>query len=424
MVDRDKGAEEGGDCGSELAVVSSSSACHGSPLPLREAPPSYHPYPPPLAKYEDVLSNPKVFMVTLQKLHATMATKFMIPIVGGKELDLHRLFVEVTSRGGIEKVIRERRWKEVTAIFSFPSTATNASFVLRKYYVQLLHHYEQLYFFGARGCNYPPTASWQSPSPTPVSTQGLVEPVLPSPEVQAATTQKRRKSTGEFFPGASPSSSVGSPVIGVIDGKFESGYLVTVTVGTEKLRGVLYHSPEYPPSQVPQYSGIVGNNSTKDPAAMGVQRRRRRKKSEMRKRDPAHPKPNRSGYNFFFAEQHARLKLLHPEKDREISKMIGNLWNNLTETQKAVYQEQGVKDKERYKSEMEVYRERLKTGQIISNAMPIQQRPFPPEVMVEVYAKIETEEGNISGKSDSEGEKTAGEDSEMETSPVAGNAAE
>jgi len=27
-----------------------------------------------------------------------------VVIVGGKSLDLHRLFVEVTSRGGIEKV--------------------------------------------------------------------------------------------------------------------------------------------------------------------------------------------------------------------------------------------------------------------------------------------------------------------------------
>lgn len=26
-----------------------------------------------------------------------------IPIIGGKDLDLHRLFVEVTSRGGIER---------------------------------------------------------------------------------------------------------------------------------------------------------------------------------------------------------------------------------------------------------------------------------------------------------------------------------
>lgn len=49
------------------------------------------------------------------------------------------------------QIIRERRWKEVTAVFNFPSTATNASFVLRKYYVSLLHHYEQLYFFKARG---------------------------------------------------------------------------------------------------------------------------------------------------------------------------------------------------------------------------------------------------------------------------------
>ena len=49
------------------------------------------------------------------------------------------------------QIIRERRWKEVTAVFSFPSTATNASFVLRKYYVSLLHHYEQIYFFKAQG---------------------------------------------------------------------------------------------------------------------------------------------------------------------------------------------------------------------------------------------------------------------------------
>ncbi|XP_050944694.1 high mobility group B protein 15-like [Cucumis melo] len=42
-------------------------------------------------------------MTALEKLHSLMGTKFMIPIIGGKELDLHRLFVEVTSRGGIEK---------------------------------------------------------------------------------------------------------------------------------------------------------------------------------------------------------------------------------------------------------------------------------------------------------------------------------
>ena len=55
------------------------------------------------------------------------------------------------------QIIRERRWKEVTGVFNFPSTATNASFVLRKYYGSLLRHYEQLYYFKAR--------SWSPVSP-------------------------------------------------------------------------------------------------------------------------------------------------------------------------------------------------------------------------------------------------------------------
>lgn len=49
------------------------------------------------------------------------------------------------------QVRREKRWKEVTAIFSFPSSATNASFILKKYYVSLLQHYEQIYYFKAKG---------------------------------------------------------------------------------------------------------------------------------------------------------------------------------------------------------------------------------------------------------------------------------
>lgn len=34
-------------------------------------------YPAPLAKYEEVVADPQLFMVTLEKFHATMATKFM-----------------------------------------------------------------------------------------------------------------------------------------------------------------------------------------------------------------------------------------------------------------------------------------------------------------------------------------------------------
>lgn len=122
-----------------------------------------------------------MFLLTLLILGSSR-----IPVIGGKELNLHRLFVEVTSRGGFGKVMlmfyidlsrklnnllkkwiglqllllmvetnlqvrSDKRWKEITAIFSFPSSATNASFILKKYYASLLQHYEQIYYFKAKG---------------------------------------------------------------------------------------------------------------------------------------------------------------------------------------------------------------------------------------------------------------------------------
>ncbi|XP_048333726.2 high mobility group B protein 15 isoform X1 [Ziziphus jujuba] len=410
--------------------MASTSSATKTPLPVKEPSSSFLPYPPPLAKHEDVVANPKLFISTLEKLHASMGTKFMIPIIGGKELDLHRLFVEVTSRGGIEKIIRDRRWKEVTAVFNFPSTATNASFVLRKYYFSLLRHYEQIYYFKARGWNPACSEILHSPSTTP----GLgkrSESFKASPESQATGHQQTRTTAVEF-PAASSGSS---PVIGVIDGKFESGYLVTVTIGSEKLKGVLYQASQNALLQMSQglhQYGVSSNRNDNAPAAPGVHRRRRRKKSEIKRRDPAHPKPNRSGYNFFFAEQHARLKPLHPRKDREISRMIGELWNKLKESDKKVYQDKAIQDKERYRVEMEDYRERLRTGQVISDAVPLQQRFPEPDVGTgDADAKIDEAEAecadsqifdNESGSSRSEFEddKTADKDSDAEVSLEAG----
>lgn len=102
---------------------------------------------------------------------------------------------------------------------------------------------------------------------------------------------------------------------------------------------MLYEAPQnelLQLSRTPLQYGVSTNKNDNASAVPGVHRRRRRKKSEIKRRDPAHPKPNRSGYNFFFAEQHARLKPLHPGKDRDISRMIGELWNNLKESDKAV----------------------------------------------------------------------------------------
>lgn len=57
--------------------MASASYASRSPLPTKEASSPHHPYPPPLAKYEDVVASPSLFMGTLEKLHASLGTKFM-----------------------------------------------------------------------------------------------------------------------------------------------------------------------------------------------------------------------------------------------------------------------------------------------------------------------------------------------------------
>eukprot|EP00250_Pteridium_aquilinum_P003784 c14071_g1_i2 orf=267-1613(+) len=324
-----------------------------SPLPQQQQQGQAVTYPPALALHDAVLADRDLFYDTLNKFHASLGTRLSIPTIGGKELDLHLLYLEVSSRGGLEQVIKERKWKEVTVVFHFPPTTTSASFVLRKYYVSLLHHYEQVYFFGTQGPLVPPPIAASLPNQSPghqVADNGLAN--NGGAENGELVIKKRKRRTQD------PAQM--HEVSGVIDGKFERGYLVTVTVGTEKLRGILYHLPLG--SVTPQFATVseMAKGIVVDPVPEVRRRRRRRRKDEMPKKDPNAPKPNRSGYNFFFQEQRRRLKALHPDKDKEISKMIGELWNKQTEDERAIYQERGVKDKERYKKEMEEYRGGLK----------------------------------------------------------------
>ena len=118
--------------------------------------------------------------------------------------------------------------------------------------------------------------------------------------------------------------------IGTIDGKFDCGYLVSVKLGTEVLNGVLYH----PDNGGPSSSSTVKTCTAIVPYASQPHHSGRRKRK--RRGDPGRPKPNRSGYNFFFAEKHAILKTLHPNREREFTKMIGQSWNNLTSEERTV----------------------------------------------------------------------------------------
>ncbi|PIN25123.1 HMG box-containing protein [Handroanthus impetiginosus] len=293
--------------------------------PLEKPISKYYSYPKPEAEYQEIIQNPDIFLQKLQAFHVFYGTKFRVPTLGGNPLDLHRLFLEVTSRGGIEKVIKDRRWKEVTGSFKFPSTITSASFVLRRYYLSLLYHFEQVYYFRKE------EPSISVPDQASRSANGST---LPHIVDDAAASDQLTVSTN---------LEDGSFVTGTIDGKFDYGYLVTVNIGAENLKGVLYHTP-------------MEQNASQSLSTYGDSANRSRRKQQMAFRDPSHPKPNRSGYTFFFAEQYHRLRPLHHGQEKTISKKIGQLWSRLTEAEKQVYQEKGLRDKERYKAEMMEYK--------------------------------------------------------------------
>ncbi|KAG6494065.1 hypothetical protein ZIOFF_049083 [Zingiber officinale] len=338
-----------------------------------------HHYPEPLAKYEDVIADPKLFTETLEDFHSRLGTKLRVPTVGGKELDLHCLFVEVTSRGGIEKVIEDRKLKEVTSAFTFSSTTTT---------------------------------SMNMSSATSGLTERSLEEIEPSSETQAISQKRRRKNR-------LASSSPYQKVVGVIDGKFEQGYFVTVTIGAEKLKGVLYHIPRQTDMQLTKHAEVVDNSNLES------RNGGRARKKKLSKSSPNHPKPkpkpNKSGYPLFFAEQQAKLKPLYPRKGREINKMIRDLWSKLPESEKDVYQ-----DMQSYRTEI-ANREKLKSSQII-DAASMAHSPAEPKILQDAGQKIPNKEDNLilSNENDSSSEtrdsagKFSEDDSDIEAYPEFG----
>ena len=114
-------------------------------------------------------------------------------------------------------------------LFNFPSSATNASFVLRKYYISLLFHYERLYYFKAKYWTPPPgmcgifhylincaeafslkhrfiSGVLQEASRTAAPTQALAGYILPPPGLEATMPQPQRIET-TFPEGKSHSKS-------------------------------------------------------------------------------------------------------------------------------------------------------------------------------------------------------------------------
>ncbi|KAL0886724.1 hypothetical protein Bca101_010707 [Brassica carinata] len=129
----------------------------------------------------------------------------------------------------------------------------------------------------------------------------------------------------------------GSRIEGIIHGKFDSGYFVTIKMGSQELKGVLYHpSPETP--------------------------RRCKKKAKLSHGGSLRPKFPRSGYNFFFSEEYKRLKAAYAGQERSLIKEIGNKWTNLSPSDREIYQGKGPEDMARYKRELAAYKSVIDSG--------------------------------------------------------------
>lgn len=63
------------------------------------------------------------------------------PVLGGRRLDLYKIFQVVSASGGFDEVTKNRGWKQVGDIFQFPSTCTNSAYILKGVYIRNLVKY-------------------------------------------------------------------------------------------------------------------------------------------------------------------------------------------------------------------------------------------------------------------------------------------
>jgi len=80
-------------------------------------------------------------------------------------------------------------------------------------------------------------------------------------------------------------------------------------------------------------------------------------KSKKKNNDPNQPKKPKSAYFCFLDKHRNDVKEENPNYTiGDISKLLGNIWSGLESYEKKPYEEEALKDKERYKNEMEKYK--------------------------------------------------------------------
>ncbi|XP_046806650.1 AT-rich interactive domain-containing protein 2 isoform X1 [Lucilia cuprina] len=89
------------------------------------------------------------FYKDLQQFHEKRGTPIMhMPKITGRQVDLHRLYCEVTERGGFQKVNMRDEWDEILPELGLKEKIVNGSAALKYIYRRVLEKYECLNYFG------------------------------------------------------------------------------------------------------------------------------------------------------------------------------------------------------------------------------------------------------------------------------------
>ncbi|KAG1452809.1 hypothetical protein G6F46_007012 [Rhizopus delemar] len=84
------------------------------------------------------------FIQELQQFHESKGTRLVAePVLGGRRLDLYKIFQVVVDAGGFDEVTKNRGWKQVGNLFNFRSTCTNSAYILKGVYIRNLLGYEE-----------------------------------------------------------------------------------------------------------------------------------------------------------------------------------------------------------------------------------------------------------------------------------------
>ncbi|KAL5287727.1 ARID2 family protein [Megaselia abdita] len=89
------------------------------------------------------------FLSDLYNFHTSRNTPITrFPKINGHELDLQKLYSEVTFRGGLAKVNIRNEWCEIVKKFNVSPNCVNASVAFKHIYIRFLDKYERQHFLG------------------------------------------------------------------------------------------------------------------------------------------------------------------------------------------------------------------------------------------------------------------------------------